>query len=411
MPSNAGPEPRDAADLPVGSLRVENAGKYFKIPVDRVTTLKERVLRPSRARTRRLDVLDDINLSIEPGEFFGIVGRNGSGKSTLLKCMAGVLQPNSGRIRFGGKMATFIELGVGFNPNLDARSNVLLNATLLGLPPRTANERFAEIIEFSGLRDFTELKLGNYSSGMLVRLAFSVAIHVDADIMLIDEVLAVGDMDFQQKCFAVFDEFKQRGKTVIFVTHAMDMVERFCDRAMLIEGGSMIDIGAPADIALRYNQVNIERLTAIKEGSAMRTGDGAAEITETWFEDETGTAVDEIRQGSDVHIKFRCKFNQAMSQPVLGVVLHDDAHHPIFATNTKMDQVRTGDFEAGDTVLCSVRFTNHIERGIYFATPAVAHGNTLTPADSIDRAVRVYVAGPREPFGMVNLPHRTEISR
>lgn len=414
MPTAEGSDSATAMAMPLGALKVENVSKHFAIPMERVMTLKERVLHPSRARTRRLDVLDGIDFTVAPGEFFGIVGRNGSGKSTLLKCMAGVLKPNGGRITFSGQMATFIELGVGFNPDLSARDNVVLNATLLGLSPAQARERFDEIIDFSGLHEFTELKLGNFSSGMLVRLAFSVAINVDADILLIDEVLAVGDMDFQQKCFAAFDQIKADGKTVIFVSHAMDMVERFCDRAMLIETGKIAGIGDPADVALRYGQVNIERMTPLSEqapGGPAHLGDGAAEIVDIWFEDDSGARIEEIEQGAHASVKFRCRFNAAMAEPVLGVAVHDDAHHSVFATNTQMDGLSTGSYQPGDTAEFCVRFLNHIERGRYFATPAVAHGSTLKPADSIDRAAQIHVKGPREPFGMVNLPHQTEISR
>jgi ABC-type polysaccharide/polyol phosphate transport system ATPase subunit len=398
----------DAADqtaLPIGALTVDRLSKHFEIPQERVSTIKERVLHPSRARTRRLDVLDEIDFTVSPGEFFGIVGRNGSGKSTLLKCLAGVLQPNDGQIAFNGQMATFIELGVGFNPDLSARDNVVLNATLLGLSPAQARERFDEIIDFSGLHEFTELKLGNFSSGMLVRLAFSVAINVDADILLIDEVLAVGDMDFQQKCFAAFEQIKADGKTVIFVSHAMEMVERFCDRAMLIENGKIAVIGDPSGVALRYSQVNIERMTPLSDAASDRQshmGDGA---------DDDGERIEEADQGAFVQVKFRCRFNAAMSEPVFGVVIHDDAHRSIFATNTRMDAVKTGEHGPGSTATYTVRFLNEIERGLFFATPAVAHGSTLAPADSVDRAAKILVKSPREPHGMVNLPHQTEIAK
>src|SRR3954468_20021553 len=217
---------------------VDGVSKAFRLPHEKVHTLKERALHPfKRSRYDRLQALDDVSFAVPRGEFFGIVGRNGSGKSTLLKCMAGIYGVDSGAIYVNGRVSTFIELGVGFNPDLAARDNIALNAIMLGLSPREARERFERVIEFAELEEFVELKLKNYSSGMQVRLAFSVMIQVDADILLIDEVLAVGDASFQQKCFDVFHRMKDEGRTILFVTHDMNMVMRFCHRALLLERG------------------------------------------------------------------------------------------------------------------------------------------------------------------------------
>ena len=193
-----------------------------------------------------------------PGEFFGIVGRNGSGKSTLLKCLAGIYQPDGGTIEIRGRLSPFIELGVGFNPELTARDNVIINAIMLGLYAQAgARSASTSIVAFAELEEFMDLKLKNYSSGMQVRLAFSVAIQVEADIVLIDEVLAVGDAAFQQKCFDEFIRIKEEGRTIVFVTHDMGAVERFCDRAMLMDRGRVVEIGDPADIARRVQRTQL----------------------------------------------------------------------------------------------------------------------------------------------------------
>ncbi|HEX6458647.1 MAG TPA: ABC transporter ATP-binding protein, partial [Thermoleophilaceae bacterium] len=212
---------RRPADAPV-VVEVRDLAKSFRVPKHRIDTLKERATHPfTRAEYRELRALRGISFDVREGEFFGIVGRNGSGKSTLLKCMAGIYRADQGEIYMDGRVATFIELGVGFNPDLVARDNVMLNAVMLGLTPAQARERVDEVIDFAELHDFTDLKLKNYSSGMQVRLAFSVMIQVDADILLIDEVLAVGDASFQQKCFEVFQRMKDDGRTILFVTHDM----------------------------------------------------------------------------------------------------------------------------------------------------------------------------------------------
>src|SRR5205085_4647458 len=204
---------------------------------------------------------------------------------------------DTGAIYMDGRVSTFIELGVGFNPDLAARDNVVLNAIMLGLSPRDARERFDRVIEFAELEEFVDLKLKNYSSGMHVRLAFSVMIQVDADILLIDEVLAVGDASFQQKCFDVFHRMKDEGKTILFVTHDMGSVKRFCDRAMLIERGDLRMIGKPNDIADNYMEINFGREASTQEEGQRRYGDRSAEIVEAWFEDEHGERQTALPQG------------------------------------------------------------------------------------------------------------------
>src|SRR5215216_324351 len=239
------------------AIDVERLEKTFRIPEHRVHTLKERALHPlRRTRYTELYVLQDISFRIMRGELFGILGRNGSGKSTLLKCLAGIYKADTGRIAVAGRLAPFIELGVGFNPDLTATENVTINAVMMGLSPAQARERFDDIIAFAELQDFVDLKLKNYSSGMGVRLGFSIAIEVDADVLLVDEVLAVGDAAFQHKCYQQFERLKAEGKTIVFVTHDMAAVERFCHRAMLIEKGDTKLIDAPSKIARAYNQLN-----------------------------------------------------------------------------------------------------------------------------------------------------------
>src|SRR5215212_9604952 len=239
---------------------VEDVSKTFRMPHERVHTLKERALHPLRnAGHNEFAALKNVSFDVRRGEFFGIVGRNGSGKSTLLKCLAGIYSTDSGSIQIDGRLSTFIELGVGFNPDLAARDNAMINAVMLGLSRREARERFDHIIEFAELEDFVDLKLKNYSSGMHVRLAFSVMIQVDANMHLVDEVLAVGDAAFQQKCFDVFNRLRDEGKTILFVTHDMDSVKRFCHRALLIERGDVRLIGDPARVGQHYLEMNFGR--------------------------------------------------------------------------------------------------------------------------------------------------------
>src|SRR5271155_1378080 len=243
------------------AVSVEGVSKTFRLPHQQYSTLKERALHPLRRTTYdELRAVQDISLEIAEGEFFGIVGRNGSGKSTLLKCIAGIYRVDTGRISVAGRLSPFIELGVGFNPDLNARDNVIINAIMLGLSRKQAMTRFNHVVAFAELEGFMDLRLKNYSSGMLVRLAFATAIQVDAEILLIDEVLAVGDAAFQQKCFEEFFRLKREGRTIVFVSHDMFSVERFCDRAMLMEHGAVTKIGEPRAVGRAYHELNFGQL-------------------------------------------------------------------------------------------------------------------------------------------------------
>jgi ABC-type polysaccharide/polyol phosphate transport system ATPase subunit len=236
----------------VSTLPVTAAGisKAFRLPHLQQTTIKEHFLHPFRRMSyEKQRALEDVSFSVKPGEFFGIIGPNGSGKSTLLKIVAGIYQPDRGHVSINGLLSPFIELGVGFNFELNARDNVRVNGTLLGLSRRALDARWDDIIGFAELERFVDQKLKNYSSGMLARLAYSIAIQVDFDILLLDEVLAVGDQAFQEKCFETFERFRQEGKTIVFVSHDLHAIERWCDRTMLLEQGVVRALG-PTDEVL-----------------------------------------------------------------------------------------------------------------------------------------------------------------
>ncbi|MBI2588980.1 ABC transporter ATP-binding protein [Candidatus Saccharibacteria bacterium] len=248
------------------AVSVKNLYKEFKLPHERKNSLKEWVVHFKRPTYERLQALSDINFEVKKGEFFGIVGRNGSGKSTLLKIIAGIYQPTSGRVQVHGSLTPFIELGIGFNPELTGRENVFLNGAILGLTRKEVKAKYHEIVAFAELQKFMDQKLKNYSSGMQVRLAFSIAIQAHNDILLIDEVLAVGDAAFQRKCFGVFKDIKNHGKTVIFVTHDMGAVQEYCDRAMMIADSHMLIIGKPREVALRYEVANSASEQSVQTG-------------------------------------------------------------------------------------------------------------------------------------------------
>lgn len=239
-------------------VEISKLTKSFKIPLEASSGVKQQLINILKGRKgyRVFTPLKDISFTINEGDFFGIVGRNGSGKSTLLKTIAGIYTPNSGNVKVHGSLVPFIELGVGFNPELTGRENIFLNGALLGFSHEEIESMYSAIVEFAELEDFMEERLKNYSSGMQVRLAFSIAIRAHADILLLDEVLAVGDEAFQKKCYSYFDKLKREKRTVILVTHDMAAVERFCTKAAFIEDGHVKMIGKPYRIAAAYSRSN-----------------------------------------------------------------------------------------------------------------------------------------------------------
>ncbi len=261
------------------AIQVENVSKTFKLPHEKNNSIKGLFVNMFRGKRtfERQQVLKNISFEIRKGEFFGIVGRNGSGKSTLLKLLAGIYVPDKGHVRVNGKLTPFIELGVGFNPELTGRENVFLNGALLGFNRKEMEGMYDKIVEFAELGKFMDQKLKNYSSGMQVRLAFSIAIRANTDILVLDEVLAVGDAAFQRKCFEFFRDIKESGHhTVILVTHDMNAVQEFCDRAMMVQDSRVVDINEPHKIALRYELANISNNTGGGSGAELQRPKNAA---------------------------------------------------------------------------------------------------------------------------------------
>lgn len=241
------------------AVAVKKLGKSFRLPHEQHSGIKQLFVSFFRKNKKRgyetQHVLNDISFEIKKGDFFGIVGRNGSGKSTLLKVLAGIYTPDHGKVEINGSLIPFIELGVGFNPELTGRENVYLNGALLGFGREEMNAMYDDIVAFAELERFMDQRLKNYSSGMQVRLAFSIAIKADVDILVLDEVLAVGDEAFQRKCFQYFAKLKKDKKTVILVTHSMDSVQQFCTKALMIEKGEILTIGNPAKVAQKYREI------------------------------------------------------------------------------------------------------------------------------------------------------------
>jgi ABC-type polysaccharide/polyol phosphate transport system ATPase subunit len=395
------------------AVEIAHLAKTFRLPHQRYSTLKERALHPLRSTSYdELRALRDVDVAIREGEFFGIVGRNGSGKSTLLKCLAGIYRPDAGRVTIHGRLSPFIELGVGFNPDLTARDNIVINAVMMGLSRRQARERFERIIAFAELEEFVDLKLKNYSSGMAVRLGFATAIQVDADVLLVDEVLAVGDAAFQQKCFEEFARLRSSGRTIVFVTHDMNAVERFCDRAVLLERGAVVELGDPRTIAREYNELNFGRLVH----EAPEEGDGderpiprGARITNAWFE-HAGERTAKVAQGERVTAAVAVRFDDVVEHPIVGVTLRNQVGHTYFVATTEWQGVDVGMRKAGDELVVRFSFDTPFATSQYLLTPSVARaGSGARAIDVREDLTALYVHATQFTGGLVELPYDVEL--
>ena len=314
------------------AIRVDDVYKNFVLPHEKKDSIKRAVTGMFKEKRKGSEIqhaLKGVSFEVKKGEFFGIVGRNGSGKSTLLKMLAGIYQPSKGSISTDGKLVPFIELGVGFNPELTGRENVYLNGALLGFSFKEMQAMYDDIVKFAELERFMDQKLKNYSSGMQVRLAFSLATRAHADILLVDEVLAVGDAAFQRKCFEYFKELKANKKTVVFVTHDMNAVKEYCDRAMLIDQSEVQHIGSAQEIAREYAMLFMDKASEhAKKGNGKRWGNGDAVIT------KVSTKVD----SEHIVVKVNVKAERPVDKLVYGIHIMGQDGAEITAMNNRMIQ-------------------------------------------------------------------------
>jgi ABC-2 type transport system ATP-binding protein len=346
-------------------IEVRDVEKTFRIPHHKVDTLKERALHPLRqVDYRDLHALRGISFDVRKGEFFGIVGRNGSGKSTLLKIMSSIYRADGGRVRMAGRLAPFIELGVGFNPELTSRENVVLNGVMMGLGRREARRRLDAVLDFAELRDFSDLKLKNYSSGMMVRLAFAVMVEADADIMLVDEVLAVGDASFAQKCMDVFRDRRAAGRTLVLVTHDMATVQGFCDRAMLIHDGELRYVGDAEEAALRYYRLNFGGHDGTHAGPG-GVPDVNVRVVDAWLENAAGERVENVEQGEPIGIGVIFEARHDLAAPVFGFHFLNADSVTLFGFNRALERADDR-LAAGQRVRISGRIENPLLPGRYF---------------------------------------------
>jgi ABC-2 type transport system ATP-binding protein len=302
------------------AVEVRGLSKTFRLYAERNQSLKAAVMRGGRASYDEFAALTDVTLDIAPGQTFGLVGENGSGKSTLLKCIAKILRPDTGTVRTRGKVASLLELGSGFHPELSGRENVYLNGSILGLSRTQLDHRFDEIVDFAGIEQFIDQPVKNYSSGMYVRLGFSIAINVDPDVLLVDEVLAVGDAVFQRKCQEKFAEYRASGRTVVLVSHDSTSMRNLCDEVAWLEHGKVVKVGKPAQIVDEYVDEGHED-RELTESGGLRWGSGEGRISRVEMLDESGRPTTRVRTGQRVVVRLHYVTTERIDSPVFGLAL------------------------------------------------------------------------------------------
>lgn len=380
----------------------------YRRPVDRLLEILP--FNTSHAPTE-FWALRDVTISVERGEVLSVIGANGSGKSTLLQIVSGILQPTRGRVVTRGRIAALLELGAGFNPEFTGRENVFLNGEILGIARREMERVFPEIEKFAEIGGFIDRPVKEYSSGMYVRLAFATAIHVDPEILIVDEALAVGDAIFANRCVKKFEELKKRNVTVLFVSHDLGLVKRLSDRAALMVDGRVAAIGSPKEVVNRYVGMVLEReqpkLEESRAGGTFRHGDGASRIETVDLLNAGGAAVRNVQPGEALTVRVRARAARELDEPVVGVLIRNRLGIDVYGTNTRIEGVDFGSVRAGETFEVEFTFDCLLTRQDYTLTVATQYREGYSQ-DWLDDVIAFSVVDARDVAGFANF--KTKVS-
>ncbi len=404
---------------------VDGVSKQFSLQRDRARSVKELFTRRGRDRSAtHFWALRDVSLEIPDGSMYALVGHNGSGKSTLLRCIAGIYRPDEGEVRVSGRISTLLELGAGFHPDLSGRENVYLNATILGMTKKEIDRAFDDIVSFAGVEQFIDSPVKVYSSGMYVRLGFSVAVHVHPEILIIDEVIAVGDEQFQRRCFEHLYSLRKQGVTIVVVTHGMGTVETMCDGAAWLDHGELQMVGTGPEVAAAYlqrvNQNEMEERVA--EAEAAAAGDvapsavpvtGPIQILDIEVRDAEGNRTAQVEHGEAVQIAIRYRCNEPLEDLTFGYGIHGDNGAHVTGTNTQIAGVSTGRTPVGEGEAVFTIDQLPLIAGNYELSAAIADRHVQHVFDRKDRTARLLVrrGAVRSGVGLVEIPGRWELRR
>jgi len=430
------------------AVDIRSVSKRYRIYHEKLPSLKNTIIRGRRTSYEEFLALDDVSLTINHGQTIGIIGPNGSGKSTLLKLISRIIQPTTGEIIVNGPMSALLELGAGFHPDLTGKENIYINAAILGMRKKDVDKKLGQIVAFSELEKFIDTPVKNYSSGMYMRLGFSVAIHVNPDILLVDEVLAVGDQAFQAKCYKVIYDFMKRGKTIIIVSHDLDTIADLCSKVVFLKDGKIRDMGKPLDIVSKYRAYveEIEKERIIKQqksarkkifksvieknrrivsgdeisklsnlsidGQTMnRFGSGEAEINSIDIYDKNGKEIDFCKWGDDISITYGVSFKADVEDPIFGIRVTDYRQNIIYGTNNRLQKIKPGDFKKGDNVSVSFDFKVTLMGGEYSISPAVGYNDGKTYCDWVNDMFSLNVMHNNDAEGVCDLHPDISIKR
>ncbi len=395
-------------------ISVQNVSKVYHLyqhPFHRVLA----ALALSRKRKAEFWALRNINLRVDRGEVFALLGPNGSGKSTLLQIISGILQPTMGRVHCSGRIAALLELGAGFNPEFTGRENVYLNGEILGLSRKELEAAFPHIEAFAEIGQFIDRPVKEYSSGMYVRLAFSTAIHVDPEVLIVDEALAVGDAIFASRCVQKFEELRRKNVTVFLVSHDLGLIKRLADRAAFMLDGKIVMQGSPKDAVNQYVGFVLDRersgqeqrvaAGSISTKTSFRHGDGASRVLEVQILNSSGEVCRAFRPGESIVLRIRAAFQKPVSNPVVGILIRNRIGMDIFGTNTRIERADLGDFEPGDEIEVEFELDCLLSRQEYTLTVAVQYWNGLSQ-DWLDDVLDFRVEDTKDVAGVLNLNTR-----
>lgn len=396
----------------MAAIEIQNLTKSFRIYADRGQSLKEKLLSADRRRYQTRQVLDGVSLTVEAGEAIGLVGKNGCGKSTLLKLMSRILYPDSGSVKLHGRVSSLIELGAGFHPDMTGRENIFTNASIFGLTHQEIEARLDEIIAFSEMQEFIDTPVRTYSSGMYMRLAFSVAIHVGADILLIDEILAVGDAAFQAKCFDCLMEIKASGTTIVIVSHSMAQLERICDRTIWLADGKICMEGAPNEVHPLYLEEMGKRrqlsASAVTVPKVEAPADSPAKWTDICLLNEQGERIQKFRTGDTVILQLTYEADAARAEEALiGLALYRADNTLCYGTNTQRERMQPISLQNHGVIRCRFAPMNLIAGSYWF--DCGLRRMDMFAYDYAAQAVRFTVYDPIDETGVTRIDHTWEI--
>jgi ABC-2 type transport system ATP-binding protein len=386
------------------AISVEEVSKKFRLHSEKNQYLKTAILRGRRARYEEFWALSDVSFDVPSGSTYGIIGSNGSGKSTMLKCISGILTPDKGTVSVNGRIAALLELGAGFHPELSGRENISMNGAILGMSRKDIHLKYDEIVEFSGLEKFIDVPVKNYSSGMTVRLGFAIAINVEPEILIIDEVLAVGDSSFQQKCYEKIEDFRHQGRTIVIVSHGLSDVARLCDTVAWLEKGNLRSIGNGYEIVSEYLGASRSDQITTTGGTGERWGTGEARVTGVALIDSHGAPMSVSNTGSDVIFRASYVATEKLRNVVVGVNIRDLHGTVIWGTNTKFHGFEISQLsEHGHLDLAIPNFP--LLAGTYDFSIAISDESEVHQYDHWERAHRfTVIQGKNLDQGLVSIP-------